>query len=285
MPKVVEAVPKGAWKAVGGRMKAVDQGGSKSSVQSLAKAFKVLEAVAGSDFDMTLSEIAVAAGTDPGTTHRMLKTLVDLGYVTRGDDKRFSLTLKVLDLGFRAIGRRDMRAIARPILRSLVGAVSEAASLGVLSGSDILYVERMRAGITRLGVDIRVGTLIPAATSVIGWAILAFLPKDERERVLSTESRQRDFPSLKDRDKLRAELVQTRKQGCALSGSHVTSGLEVLAVPVCDQDGYPIAAISVAAPSMRMTLDELRKTALGPVQAAASQIARAMEASGGTVAG
>ena len=234
---------------------------------------------------MTLSETAVAAGLDPGTTHRMLRTLVELGYVARGDDKRFSLTLKVLDLGFRAIGRRDMRVIARPILRSLVGEVSEAASLGVLSGGDILYVERMRAGITRLGVDIRVGTLIPAATSVIGWAILAFLPQEEQERVFSTESRQRDFPDLKDLDRLRAELARTRKQGYALSGSHVTSGLEVLAAPVRDQDGYPVAAISVAAPSMRMTLDELRTTALGPVQAAASRIARALEASGGTVAG
>lgn len=266
-------------------MKSSEQASSKSSVQSLAKAFKVLEAVAGADFDMTLSEIAAAASIDPGTTHRMLKTLVDLGYVARGDDKRFSLTLKVLDLGFRAIGRRDMRAIARPILRSLVGEVSEAASLGVLSGSDILYVERMRAGITRLGVDIRVGTLIPAATSVIGWAILAFLPKEERERVLATESRQRDFPGMRDRDHLRTQLVETRKQGYALSGSHVTSGLEVLAVPVCDQDGYPIAAISVAAPSMRMTLDELRSRALEPVRLAASQMARALEAGGGTVAG
>ena len=147
-------------------MTATDLASSKSSVQSLAKAFKVLEAVAGAEVEMTLSETAVAAGLDPGTTHRMLRTLVELGYVARGDDKRFSLTLKVLDLGFRAIGRRDMRVIARPILRSLVGEVSEAASLGVLSGGDILYVERMRAGITRLGVDIRVGTLIPAATSV-----------------------------------------------------------------------------------------------------------------------
>ena len=266
-------------------MKRQEQASSKSSVQSLAKAFKVLEAVAGADFDMTLSEIASAAGTDPGTTHRMLKTLVDLGYVTRGDDKRFSLTLKVLDLGFRAIGRRDMRAIARPMLRSLVGEVSEAASLGVLSGSDILYVERMRAGVTRLGVDIRVGTLIPAATSVIGWAILAFLPKAERERVLATESRQRDFPGMGDRARLRAQLIETRGQGYALSGSHVTSGLEVLAVPVRDQDGHPIAAISVAAPSMRMTLDELRARALEPVRLAATQMARALEAAGGTVAG
>ena len=71
---------------------------------------------------MTLSEARWrAAGLDPGTAFRMLNTLVMLGYVARvQDSKRFRLTLKVVDLGFHAIGRSDLRELARPILRSLV---------------------------------------------------------------------------------------------------------------------------------------------------------------------
>ena len=61
------------------------------------------------------------------------------------EGRRFRLTLKVIDLGLHAIGRSDLRELARPILRSLVDEVSEAASLGVLDGADILYVERVRA--------------------------------------------------------------------------------------------------------------------------------------------
>ena len=75
---------------------------STSSVQSLAKAFRLLEAIAATDRDLTLSELAGVAALDPGTTHRMLNTLVNLGYVERSEGKRFALTLKVLDLGFRA---------------------------------------------------------------------------------------------------------------------------------------------------------------------------------------
>src|SRR6476469_9012001 len=59
-------------------------------------------------------------------------------------------SVQSLAKAFRALGHRDLRTLARPLLRSLVGEVSEAASLGVLNGADVLYVERMRAGITRL---------------------------------------------------------------------------------------------------------------------------------------
>jgi IclR family pca regulon transcriptional regulator len=252
---------------------------TKSSVQSLAKAFRALEAIAASESDLTLSEIAAAADLDPGTTHRMLNTLVGLGYVERTEAKRFTLTLKVLDLGFRAIGHRDLRTLARPLLRSLVGEVSEAASLGVLNGADVLYVERMRAGLTRLGVDIRMGTVIPVTSSVIGWAMLAFLPEAELKRVLQAQ-KLAEMPA-----DLARQIKTIRKQGYALSASKISNGLCVLAMPVRDKDGYPVAAVSVAAPSMRMSLTELEARALAPLRKVAGQIALGLEASGGTVAG
>lgn len=258
---------------------------NKSSVQSLAKAFRLLEAIAASETDLTLSELAAAARLDPGTTHRMLNTFVDLGYVAKTENKRFSLTLKVLDLGFRAIGRRDIRAISRPLLRSLVDEVSEAASLGVLDGSDVLYVERIRAGLTRLGVDIRVGTLIPAVSSVIGWAILAFLPEDDLARALAQPTRQQDFREIEGPRDLKKRLTVIRKQGYSLSGSQISGNLTVLSAPVLDRDGYPIAAVSVAAPSVRMTPDELRIRALDPLLKTAKTIAKGLEASGGVVGG
>lgn len=262
-----------------------DAGGSKSSVLSLAKAFRLLEAIAAREEELTLSELALAASLDAGTTHRMLHTLVDLGYVEKRDGRRFGLTLKVLDLGFRAIGRYDIRTLARPLLRSLVGEVSEAASLGVLSGADVLYVERMRAGITRLGVDIRIGTMIPATSSVIGWAMLAYLPETEIERVLAQETRQPGFADPPPPKELRRQLALIRKQGYALSASQVSNGLAVLAAPVRDEEGYPLAAISIAAPSIRMDLDELRERGLAKVQKVARQIARGLQAGGGMVSG
>src|SRR5262245_29548262 len=104
---------------------------SKSTVLSLAKGFRVLEAFTGADRELTLSDIARRAKLDPGTAFRLVKTLVALGYVQQIEGaKRYMLSLKVLGLGFNAIARMDLHAGARPILRSLVGQVNEAASIG-----------------------------------------------------------------------------------------------------------------------------------------------------------
>jgi IclR family pca regulon transcriptional regulator len=255
---------------------------TRNIVNSLSKGLRVLEAFTFERSEMTLSEVARAAGIDPGTAFRMLNTLVILGYVARvPEGRRFRLTLKVVDLGLHAIGRADLRELARPILRSLVDEVSEAASLGVLDGADILYVERVRAGLTRLGVDIRVGTNIPAVSGVIGHAILAHLPDSERDRVLALQPRRGELATAPmSRTKLLQSLALVRRQGYALQDSMFGNGLRILAAPVLDVDGYPVAAVSVAAPAIRLSLDEFRARALNPVRAAAADIARAVQASG-----
>jgi IclR family pca regulon transcriptional regulator len=255
---------------------------SRNVVNSLSKGLRVLEAFSAERSEMTLSEVARAAMIDPGTAFRMLNTLTMLGYVARvPDSKRFRLTLKVVDLGLRAIGRSDLRELARPILRSLVNEITEAASVGVLDGGDVLYVERVRAGLTRLGVDIRIGTNIPAVSGVIGHAILAFLPPAELERVLAIKPRRDELAvSQNSNVDLRRMLEIVRQQGYAMQDSAFGSGLRILAAPVLDVDGYPVAAVSVAAPAVRMPPDEFRTLVLEPVRNAASDIARAVQASG-----
>jgi IclR family pca regulon transcriptional regulator len=254
----------------------------RNVVNSLFKGLRVLEAFTAERNEMTLSEVAAAAELDPGTAFRMLNTLVMLGYVDRvPESRRFRLTLKVVDLGFHAIGRSDLREIARPILRSLVGEISEAASLGVLEGGDVLYIERVRAGLTRMGVDIRVGTTIPAVCSTIGQAILAYLDPKDIARVAATPPRPGELtlqPITKS--EMTRVLNEVRGNGYALSNSYFNSGLRVLAVPVLDIDGYPVAAVSVAAPMVRISMDDFRARALEPVRHAASAIAKAIQASG-----
>jgi IclR family pca regulon transcriptional regulator len=255
---------------------------SRNVVNSLAKGLRVLEAFSAEQPELTLSEVAALAKLDPGTAFRMLNTLVLLGYVSRVDDsRRFKLTLKVTDLGFHAIARADLREVARPILRSLVGEVNEAASLGVLDGADILYIERVRAGLTRLGVDIRIGTTIPAFWSTIGEAMLAFLPEQELSRVLAIKPRPGVFPHKPmNREEIVRNLRMVRKDGYSLRDSYFGSGLRVLAVPVLDVDGYPLAALSVAVPQIQLTAKEFQSRALDAVRRAATDIARAIQASG-----
>lgn len=256
----------------------------RSSVQSLAKGFRVLESFSHGAEEMTLSEVAEQAGLDPGTTYRMLNTLVSLGYIGRvTGSKRFTLTLKVLDLGFHAIGRKDLRSMVRPTLRSLVDEVSEAASFGVLEGGDVLYIERVRAGFTRLGVDIRVGTKIPVSISAIGQVILAFLPEERLKTAIEARPAQAwSNVTPLPRARLLQKLERIRTDGYIIEDSGVTAGLCVLAMPVLDPDGHAVGAISIAAPSVLASVSELKKRGLAPLKTAVRATARALEASGST---
>jgi IclR family transcriptional regulator, pca regulon regulatory protein len=259
---------------------------ARNVVNSLAKGLRVLEAFSADRPELTLTEVAGAAKLDPGTAFRMLNTLVMLGYIARiPETKRFRLTLKVTDLGFHAIARADLREVARPILRSLVGEVNEAASLGVLDGADILYVERVRAGLTRIGVDIRIGTTIPAFWSTIGEAMLAYLPPEELARVLAIKPRPGNFPHKPmNKDEIMRNLRHVRQTGYSLRDSYFGSGLRVLAVPVLDFDNYPLAALSVAVPQIQMSVKEFKARALDAVLRAAKDLARAVQTSGTSTA-
>ncbi|WP_279361658.1 IclR family transcriptional regulator [Xanthomonas sacchari] len=258
-----------------------DEAGDKklrSTVQSLAKGFRVLEAFSSEHEELSLSQIAALARLDPGTTFRMLNTLVELGYVHRvPESRRFRLTLKVLDLGFHAIARRDLRSVVRPLLRTLVSDVNEAASFAVLQGPDVLYIERVRAGITRLGVDIRIGTTVPSTRTAIGLAMLAHLAPAEVTRVTGVDVQGAQTPEIAT---IRRTFDSIRRDRYVILKSMLTEGLRVLAVPVLDADDYPLGAISVAAPSVRTSHAELLETALQPTLMAAKDIAFAIQASG-----
>jgi IclR family pca regulon transcriptional regulator len=251
-------------------------------VSSLAKGLRILEVFSADRPELTLSEVAALAHLDPGTVFRLLNTLVMLGYLDRvSGGRRFRLTLKVTDLGLHAIARADLREVARPILRSLVGEVNEAASLGVLDGADILYIERVRAGLTRVSVDIRIGTTIPAFWSTIGEAMLAYLPQAELDKVLSLKPRTGGFPHMPmNRDEIVRRLRSVREAGYALRDSYFGSGLRVLAVPVLDIDNHPLAALSVVVPRFQMSEKEFHDRALDAVQRSARDVARAIQASG-----
>lgn len=260
--------------------------GTKNLVLSLAKGFRILEVFDAGTPEMTLSEIAERAQLDCGTTHRLIKTLLMLGYLKQVPGaKRYYLGLKVLHLGFNALASMDLRDSARPILRSLVGQVSEAASIGVLNDAEVVYIERVQANLVRLGVSVRVGSRIPAYCTALGHSILAHLPLERRLEILNMRERTRltattpvTIPEIERR------LKRVRDIGYALSDQDTVNGLRVLAAPILDADGHPFAAVSVAAPSVACSLEEFVALTAGPVMQAARDLGQLLSVSGASSA-
>ncbi|HLZ73420.1 IclR family transcriptional regulator [Phenylobacterium sp.] len=258
----------------------------KNTVKSVVKAFTVLQAFGPDASELVLADVARAAGLDNGTAFRLLNTLVSLGYVEKvPDTRRFRLTFKCLDLGFNAIARSDLRSLARPLLRAMVSDRIEAASIGVLDGQEVVYIERIQAGLARLAVDVRIGYRIPAYSSALGRAILSRMPVDVQRALLEASSpRQLTAHTVTEIDRLLAQIAQARTDGYAVSDQETVTGLRVIAAPILDEDGVPIAALSAVAPSFGRTLEEFIADASEATCEAARRLSLAVRAAGGTAA-
>lgn len=269
--------------AVRASAKGATKDSDKNTVHSLAKGFRILEAFTAQEPELAMAEVARKAGVDNATAFRFLNTLVQTGYVERVPDARlFRLTTKVLDLGFNAIAHSDLRTQARPILRGLVGAINEAASVGVLDGSHILYVERIQAGLARLGVDTRIGSRVPAYATAIGHAVLAWLPRAAQIAILEAQPRPQLTTTTQTKlDALLTRLAQVKRRGYAVSDQETVAGLYVLAAPILDGDGVPLAGISIAAPAIQTTLKDFEAAGARPIVQAAAALSRTVAASGG----
>lgn len=256
---------------------------AKNTVQSLLKGFRVLEAFTAQAPELTIAETARKAGLDNATAFRFLNTLVEGGYAERVPDSRhYRLTLKVLNLGFNAIARSDLRTLARPVLRELVGELNEAASIGVLDGADVVYIERIQAGLVRLGVDVRIGNRIPAYSSAVGHAILACMPEAAQISILQSAPRSQLTAMTEiDLDRLLERLHQVKRNGFAASDQETVSGLFALAAPILDADGKPMAAVSIAAPANGKSFDAFVMAGAPAVIRAAQNLSRALQTGGG----
>lgn len=275
--------PTAAGAASGGDLGMSDD---KNTVKSVAKAFAVLQAFGPDADELVLADVARAAGLDNATAFRLLNTLVGLGYVEKvPDTRRFRLTFKCLDLGFNAIARSDLRSLARPLLRTMVSDRIEAASIGVLDGHEVVYIERIQAGLNRLAVDVRVGYRVPVYSSALGRAILSLMPVDAQRALLEAHPpRQLTAHTVTEVDRILAQIAQAKADGFAVSDEETVTGLRVIAAPITDIDGTPIAALSAVAPSFGHTLEEFIADAREPTCNAARRLSLAVRAAGGTAA-
>ncbi|MFG3291653.1 IclR family transcriptional regulator C-terminal domain-containing protein [Streptomyces sp. NPDC048179] len=208
-------------------------------VESLARGLTVLTAFGEGRSSLTLTDVAQATGLARATARRALITYEHLGLVA-AQDRRFTLTPRVLSLGYPPLSRTTLAHLATPHLRALADRLQEPTALAVLvPGTDpaeIQYVAVAAAGRV-LTVDITVGTRLPATRTALGRALLNAAP-----------------------------------HGYALADEELESGLRSIAVPVRDRTGHPVAALNVATHAARRTLDNFLTEVLPHLRTTADHI-------------
>ena len=257
----------------------------KNFVQSVVKAFAVLRVFDAALPELTISEVAARAGLDRGTAFRLVHTLVHLGYlapVPRG--RRYRLTLKCLELGYAPLARADLKMLARPLLSELVPEIADAASLGMLDGPDVVYVERAQIDLPRLNLDRRAGSRTGAYGAALGHVLLACLPVARQRELLEASNRVRlSEKTLVDIEAILARLAEVRARGYAISDGENAYGLRTVAAAVLDTDGSPVAGVSLTIHTDRMPMETFAERAVPEVRRVAGELTRAIALSFGTI--
>jgi IclR family transcriptional regulator, pca regulon regulatory protein len=248
-------------------------------LQGLERGLAVIRAFSAETPSLTLSEVARDVGITPATARRILLTLEHLGYV-RSDGRRFTLTPRVLALGWAYLSSLDLGDIAGPFMEELSAQTRESCSIATLDLPDIVYVARVP---TRriMTVALGVGARLPAYATSMGRVLLAGLPDAELTAYLSSvETEQLAEHTLTAPDKLREVIQQAGVDGYALVDQELELGLRSIAVPILDSRGRPAAALNVSAHASRSTKTALKTETLKPLQDCAEQISTALRQRG-----
>jgi len=240
-------------------------------VQSLERGLAVIRVFDASRPELTLSEVAAATGVTRAAARRFLLTLADLGYV-RSDGRFFSLTPRVLELGYAYLSSLSLPDVAEPHLEALVAEVNESSSVSVLDGGDIVYVARVPTS-RIMTVAISVGTRFPAYATSMGRVLLSGLDAADLDAYLAGVTIERLTPhTIRSVSSLRTELDRVRAQGWALVDQELEEGLRSVAAPIRDRAGRVIAAVNVSVHASRTPVDLIRRRMVPALLAAAARI-------------
>lgn len=248
--------------------------GERDFVGALEKGLAVIEAFGPTAPRLTLSEVARRTGLTRAAARRYLLTLARLRYA-EPDGRFFSLTPRVLRLGYAYLSTAPLPKIAQPVLETIGEKTQEVASISILDGNEIVFLARS-AKRRIVSVTNDVGTRRPAYCTSMGRVLLASRPEAELERLLKTSRPRKHTPKTKTgyRELLR-EIAKVRAQGYALNDEELEIGLRAIAVPVADSRGEAALAMSVSLHSARMTAAQMIQKIL-PVLQSGSRTLSAM---------
>ena len=198
-----------------------------------------------------LEEISREIKLAKPTVYRFLLTLQELGYVRRIDGDRWAITLKMFNLGSRALDHLDLLSAARPIAEKLSEELGETVHMGVLDGDSAVYVLKIESRYT-IRMYSRVGRRMPLYCTAIGKVLLAFSDAAERdEAVDGVPLLAFTKKTLTSRPTLDAELEKIRERGYAIDDEEREENLHCIGAPIFDHTGAVVAVLSVSWPSFR----------------------------------
>ncbi|WP_249522571.1 IclR family transcriptional regulator [Modestobacter marinus] len=256
-------------------------GSSDGGVQSLERAFLLLELMAEDGGEVALSRLAVESGLPLSTIHRLVRTLVARGYVRQLPSRRYVLGPRLIHLGESS--SRTLGTWARPHLSDLVDSTGETANLAMLDGDRVVYVAQVPSKHS-MRMFTEVGRRVHLHCTGVGKALLSQLPPGTARELLERGGMpRRTAKTITDPDELLALLPQIAEQGYVLDDGEQEIGVRCVAVPV--PGGPAQTAISVSGPEGRVPMESVPEIVALLQQAAAGLAAELRDDSSSALSG
>ena len=247
-------------------------------VQSLGRAFAILEEVARHREGIGLADLSKLVGLHNSTTFHLAKTMVSLGYIRQEKNtKRYRVGRPLFALAASALDEIEMVNVATPVLEDLSRETGESSHFAVRMGDAVVVIART-SGPGAFQLTDRVGVVRPAHCTALGKVILASLRPDQLERFLArVELKPSTEKSITDVPVLMREIAEIRRSGVAYDDGEFNLEVRCVAVPVKDFTGQIVGALGISGPIWRLSNQALQGRAK-IVQTAASRLSTAFGA-------
>ncbi len=225
-------------------------------IQSVCRAFTILEQFSHNERELGVTAIAARVGLHKSTCFGLLNTLQELGYIKQNAETgRYSLGLKTFELGQAYIEGQDLRLLAAPFLRTLVEKTQETVHLVALEGERAVYIDKVE-GAHAITISSHIGQQAKLHCTGVGKVLLANMPLQEQDNILSRELDQVTDKTITAQTKLREHLREIKYHGYGIDDEEIEIGLRCVAAPIFNAQGKAFAAVSISGPSTRITPDK-----------------------------
>jgi IclR family KDG regulon transcriptional repressor len=244
----------------------------RGGVQSLGRAFAILEEVARHREGVGLAELSKLVGLHNSTTFHLAKTMVSLGYMRQErSTKRYRVGRPLFALAASALDEIEMVNLATPVLEDLSRETGESGHFAVRMGDSVVVIART-SGTGAFQLTDRVGVVRPAHCTALGKIILASLRPDQLMRFLErAELKPSTGKSITDQSALLREIAEIRRTAIAFDDGEFNAEVRCVAVPVYNFTGEVIGALGISGPIWRMS-DQVVQGRARLVQAAANRL-------------
>ncbi len=231
---------------------------TKNPVQSAERIFQVLEMLAENG-EMGLMEISVALNLHKSTVHRLLMSLVYMGYAKQDEtNQKYMLSYKIVNMAGKILDRMDILKIARPYMDRLSDISGETVHLVQREGNNILYIYKAEAKVGSIRMVSHVGMVHPMYCSGVGKAIMATLDESEVKQIWNESIiEKKTEKTITDLGEMMQILEQVKENGYALDDEENEEGVRCIAACLRDYSGEVRYAFSVSGPVSRMTKERV----------------------------